>query len=83
MKRRDFLKLIGVASIAPSVLAVMPKADPFAGDVMVENLAPFESTEMGWTYVSANPTGTDYVYDSWVFYHPEHKGFLVCNTQNT
>lgn len=27
MKRRDFLKLIGVASVAPSVLATMPKKE--------------------------------------------------------
>ena len=27
MKRRDFLKLIGIAPIAPSVLAVMPKKE--------------------------------------------------------
>ena len=69
MKRRDFLKLIGLAPLAPSVLAATPKYS-----VGVDMAAGESETAISWSvgnpsnnilFICSNPTGTDYIYDMW------------------
>jgi len=66
MKRRDFLKLIGVAPIAPSVLAAMPKKKAtkvFSKELLEKAVeTPLGSSVGYWTFTST-PTGHDYLYE--------------------
>ena len=48
MKRRDFLKLIGVTTVMPSVLAAMPKRKKMATEVQgafAKKTIPFNNSE--------------------------------------
>lgn len=61
MKRRDFLKLIGIAPFAPSVLKAAPKAKPIST----------KTNEFGWSqyprFVSIDPPLNDYIYVSFIY----------------
>ena len=61
MKRRDFLKLIGVAPIAPSVLAAKEKLPFKLNDAQKRIISDYNGATK--TITIGNPMAFDYIYE--------------------
>ncbi len=77
MKRRDFLKLLGLAPIVPSVLASLPKTEPLTEKVLLASIADDAKLSFGsdgYILYSSSPTASkSHFYNLWL----EQQRYLV------